>query len=318
MLDKLPEKHFVDKLNYLFPNTTSQFKSSLVGKKKYYYLTKENEQRDYCIRKFFTKLLFSPVVIPSLAGYNCFQAFWRIRSLCVTTAKLPFNFSEHKDHWIKTAKRIIDFSLAAILSPAQPFAHVTRLGVGIIAPSTYFMQEARLLNDRLDDCSLQDKLPNRLDFKGMEHPSEELSNKVFMETLYVYTRRWGLTRSKQVSRFDLFGKRSKGFFVTRKQLAKHNDEKVEDKYRLLISFQKLFKDQENFTNSDDLVKFVRENFTTPRQKTLLKMFLKKSPVGIISNSESHWDFSPNCRKEMIKQADILLEKLRKKDESDVK
>lgn len=286
MLDKIPQKRFIDSINDYFPKTTFQFKgfiSEAIAIAEIHAIKNPKKQRQFLIYNLACNLLVQQAVIPSLVVWNVGNAFYRGCILLKTTIILPFKFSENKSYWVKTALRIVDYSIAAFTTPLTPIVNSSRIIAGMIKPSLYF-GEIPLLNDRLEFYLYDDRYAIA-DIPAQDTANANVhANRAFVSSLYNYSKRWGLISSSQVSRFSLFGSHSKGFFKTRKLLGKQRDDRIEEKYRLLIAFNILLSQPEKFKKNEDIIKFIEENFRSPKQNAALKMFIKKNPKFIIALS----------------------------------
>ncbi|PJD95969.1 MAG: hypothetical protein CK425_07435 [Parachlamydia sp.] len=123
MLDKMPQKKFIDSINDYFPKTTFHFKgffSEVFALPIINTIKKPKKQRQFLIYNLALNLLVQHAVIPSLVVWNVGNAFHRGYILLKTTIILPFKFSENKGYWVKTALRIVDYSTAALTAPLTP------------------------------------------------------------------------------------------------------------------------------------------------------------------------------------------------------
>lgn len=279
----VPKARFVDHAHYYVPQmtwlSTNSPSESLCSPKEG---KTEAQKRKYCIKHLIANILLSPFQVTGVAAYSAASSLKNVGSLVITTGKLPWKFSENKAYWTRTFFKITDKTISAVTSPLHPIISCARLIAGIIRPESYFKSEPILLEDRLQIVN------SKHHFKAYQVPPEKnppvIANCAFISSLYNYSYRWGLIRASEGPGESIFGQHSKGYFKTKKFLSRQRKDKVVEKYELLKAFHDLLGQPEKFENNKEIVKFLNENFKTPRQKAVLKTFLGKKPKTFIDRS----------------------------------
>jgi len=150
MPDSIPRRTFLDRLDDYLPQTIYQVEEALNGKPIIKSKSPE-ERRAYCTRNCFKHIVLLPVEIPYLLLNNTSHALWKIAVLASRTflvVAMPWRLPTHARLWGKTLHQLIDYSVAILVSPIQPFLKITRLFIGMMFPRSFFLKTDSLLMRR--------------------------------------------------------------------------------------------------------------------------------------------------------------------------
>ena len=282
MIFVLPKKGILDHLNYYFPNTCYQFKTSVTEPSSYRIKAKtKKEKRLFCLRHLVYNGLLSPVQTTGLAVWQSGRAVVAIGDFICLTTILPFTFSENRALWAIGALRVSDAVIAVFTTIFHPLVTCFRLARGLIHPDSYF-REPRCLNDRLDILIREHRFSLGTIPPAYSTNKEFISNSIFISALFNYSVKWGLVCSKESS--GNLEMRGKGYFRTKAFLARRRNDRVEEKYALLNAFHALVSDSSKCESMEEIVRLAKAHFKSPRQKATLEMFLKKSPGQIAAHA----------------------------------
>lgn len=299
MSNEIPSIRLIDRFNNYFPKVVAQNKTTLGGTAD---ILKADGKKG-AIAFLYLHLFTLQLQVPGYILYNIGQVFYKAMELSIVIPQTPFS-NTSRQRFIKTTLRLVDYSMATAVSPLIPFGRIIRCVIGILKPSTFVRDQPLLLNDRLDSLCVKWKT---VEVTDRDNPDTKLACESFLSTLFAYASRWGTVSSRQVFWFSLFGTHSINFYRNRHFIGKFTDDKVQEKCRLIFAFNDYGSDPDKVHSPEDVLKFVKANFTTPRQKALVRMFIKKQYIAGYLNdrlvSEKGYD-------KLSKQTETIVKLLR--------
>lgn len=309
-----PKISFLDRLNDYLPETVNQSRRPWYMCSRYE-IKSEQKQRIFCLSHFFINVILSPMQSGGLILLNTYRIGKETASLMLTSIALPFKlvskpaaaFNDEPFFVIRTAMRIADLVVAISMAPFSPMITCGHFFIGVIKPNFYFKSHPLLLNDRLFKIACNDDLQFSVSSKSN---TKVQANQSIISALMNYSFRWGLISTSPISFCTIMGNRSCGVLRTKRTVNRQINDKVMEKYRLLQAFGDLKKTPEKFESDKKIRDFIHFNFRTPKQRAVLKMFLKKGARTILNFSECPSQLTKKQNKEIKKNLIVTLSKLK--------
>lgn len=298
---------FSDGFDRIFPKAFQQFEQTLNGRSDEGYYnhhrsvdvivtrcTDEIDQlKQECAYEAKLRVAALPFDMVGRTLYNGTLTVYKTGELIIRLFPLILNYSENKEDWIHTAKEIPDYAVATVLSPIQPIAKINTLVRGSWDPSYLYVPKEKLvvrrqLNLELEykSCEMDIVLNKLEELVPILNESEDIASEqkrtakdlLIAKALIDYSHRWCLVGRRE------------------------GRESIETKIELSNKFLELLNSWHTHqkVGSEDLIRFINENFKTKKQKQVLQQFLMKPLHKIPFRFDS---FAPWLRK-MFKEVDL--------------